>query len=172
MEQKTIGIIVGSTREGRLSRAVAEWVQKEAQAVCDHEIILLDLADYPLPFFGEPDTKEAINNWESMIDKCKGIIFVTPEYNHSIPGVLKNALDFAYTNWDRKVAGIVSYGFGANGARAAYHLRGILGAIGVIDIKTQILLSLFDDMNNKQFAPRNLHLQNIKKMISEMLYFI
>jgi len=172
MEKKTIGIIVGSTREGRISRTIAEWVQQEVQKISEHDIILLDLDDYPLPFFGEPDTKNAITDWENAIEKCRGVIFVTPEYNHSIPGVLKNALDFAYNNWANTIAGIVSYGFGANGARAAEHLRGILGGLGVIDIKTQILLSLFDDMSNKKFTPRELHLDNIKKMVSELSSFM
>jgi NAD(P)H-dependent FMN reductase len=172
MEKKKIGIIVGSTREGRISRTIAEWTQREVQKVSQHDIVILDLADYPLPFFGEPDIHTAIPQWEEQINSCSGFIFVTPEYNHSITGVLKNALDFAYTDWNRKVAGIISYGFGANGARAAEHLRNILGALGVVDTKTQILLSLFDDMSNKKFSPRDLHLDNIKQMVLDILYYL
>jgi NAD(P)H-dependent FMN reductase len=172
MEKKKIGIIVGSTREGRISKTIAEWAQQEVQKVSEYDIVLLDLADYPLPFFGEPDTKKAITSWEQAVRDCNGFIFVTPEYNHSITGVLKNALDFAYNDWDKKVAGIISYGFGANGARAAEHLRGILGALGVVDVKTHILLSLFDDMENKIFKPRNLHIANIKSMIENISFYL
>lgn len=172
MIKKKIGIIIGSTREGRMSRKIAEWVEQEVLKICNHEVVLLDLLEYSLPFFGEPDTNKAITDWESQINSCDGFIFVTPEYNHSIPAVLKNALDFAYNDWNQKVAGIVSYGFGANGARAAEHLRGILGALGVVDVKTHILLSLFDDIIDQQFTPRKLHVTNIKQMIADMSKYL
>jgi NAD(P)H-dependent FMN reductase len=169
---KKIGIIVGSTREGRKSIEVAEWFLKKAQAASPSKISfgIVDLLQFPLPFFGEPDRFGMIQSFEEAIRGYDGFVFVTPEYNHSITGVLKNALDFAYQDWNNKTAGIITYGFGANGARAAEHLRGILGALGVADVKTHILLSLFDDVAEQKIQPRSLHDKNINLMIQELLF--
>jgi NAD(P)H-dependent FMN reductase len=77
-------------------------------------------------------------------------------------------LDFAYKQWSDKAAGIVSYGYGANGARAAEHLRGISGALGIADVKTHILISLFDDVKEQVFTPREIHKKNIELMLKEI----
>ena len=165
---KRIGIVVGSTRPERMSLPISNWLKQECESLSDHEFVLLDLVDFPLPFFGEEDTQGAIPKWEEAIGLCDAFIFVTPEYNHSITGALKNALDFGYTQWNNKAAGILSYGYGANGARAAEHLRGILGALGIADVKTHILVSLFDDVKDKVFTPRNIHKQNIQLVLNEI----
>lgn len=163
-----IGIIVGSTRPNRISIKIAEWLKSELENISTHDFFMLDLLDYNLPFFGHEDKNQAIERWENDLDSCDAFIFVTPEYNHSITGVLKNALDFGYNQWNEKPAGIVSYGYGANGARAAEHLRTILGALGVMDVKTQILLSLIDDVKNKVFTPRDLHRKNIELILEQV----
>lgn len=172
MKNNKIGIIVGSTREGRKSIEVAEWFLNKAQAAAPSDISfeVIDLLQFPLPFFGEPDQFNMIEPFEETIRNYDAFVFVTPEYNHSIPGVLKNALDFAYQDWNNKTAGIITYGFGANGARAAEHLRGILGALGVADVKTHILLSLFDDVVDQKIQPRSLHDKNIDLMIQDLLF--
>jgi NAD(P)H-dependent FMN reductase len=169
-----IGIIVGSTRPERKSLEIAEWfkLKAEAMGLLDVEYTLIDLLSYPLPFFGELDINNAIKAFEDVIGECSGFVVVTPEYNHSITGVLKNALDFAYTEWANKPAGIISYGFGANGARAAEHLRGVMGALGVVDVKTHILISLFDDMKNNKMSFRDLHDSNMKAMLLDLKYWL
>jgi NAD(P)H-dependent FMN reductase len=169
-----VGIIVGSTRPDRKSIEIAEWFQKKAESfdLFEADYFIIDLKDYPLPFFGEEDTHKAIEPFEQVIQYCDAFVLITPEYNHSITGVLKNALDFAYTEWGNKPAGIVSYGFGANGARAAEHLRGICGALGMVDVKTHILLSLFEDMQNKQMAFRDIHDATIKALLLDLKYWL
>jgi NAD(P)H-dependent FMN reductase len=165
---KRIGIVVGSTRQGRMSINIATWLKQECELISTDEFVLLDLLNYSLPFFGEEDKHNVIEKWESAVGECDAFIFVTPEYNHSITGALKNALDFGYQQWDNKAAGIVSYGYGANGARAAEHLRGILGALGIADVKTHLLISLFDDVKDNTFTPRDIHRKNIELILKEI----
>ena len=174
MKVYKIGIITGSTRPERKSIDIAEWFQKKAGwfEPFKAEYIIIDLKDYPLPFFGEEDTHKAIEPFEQAIRDCDGFIFITPEYNHSVPGVLKNALDFAYKDWNRKPAGIVSYGYGSSGARAAEHLRNILGALGIVDIKTHMLISLFDDTQNNQMCFRDLHDKTMGEMLLDIQYWL
>ncbi|MEV6041344.1 NADPH-dependent FMN reductase [Nonomuraea sp. NPDC051941] len=147
-----IGIIVGSTRPGRRGRTVAEWVAEVAareQPAADFEII--DLADFGLPLLDEPHPpasglygKAHTIRWAETIAGYDGFVFVTPEYNHSIPGVLKNALDFVYAEWNDKAAGFVGYGL--HGAtRAVEHLRLILAELKVATVRSQVALSLHHD---------------------------
>jgi NAD(P)H-dependent FMN reductase len=129
MTDVKIGIIVGSTRPGRHARAVADWVlgQTSGRPGAGYEII--DLADYPLPHLDEPMPPsygqyqhDHTKAWASTIGGYDGFIFVTPEYNHSTSGVLKNAIDYLYAEWNNKAAAFVSYG-SLGGARAIEHLR-------------------------------------------------
>jgi NAD(P)H-dependent FMN reductase len=163
-----IGIILGTTREGRVSRQVGEWVLTKASTRNDATFELLDLRDYPLPFYGLDGTNPAIEKWNRKLSELDGFIFVTAEYNHSIPAVLKNALDWAKDAWNNKAAGIVSYG-SAYGARAAEHLRGILNELQIADVRTQVLLSLFTDFENYQsFKPQALHQTNLDSMLNQL----
>jgi NAD(P)H-dependent FMN reductase len=163
-----IGIILGTTREGRVSRQVGEWVLSKASARNDATFELLDLRDYPLPFYGLDGTNPSIVKWNQKLSELDGFIFVTAEYNHSIPAVLKNALDWAKDAWNNKAAGIVSYG-SAYGARAAEHLRGILNELQIADVRTQVLLSLFTDFENYQtFKPQGLHQTNLDSMLNQL----
>ena len=130
MSSLRIGIITGSTRPGRNNEAVARWVCGIAQQRTDAEFELVDIADYQLPLYDEPMspmfgkyTKPHSKAWSDKIASFDGHVFVTPEYNHSIPGALKNALDFLYREWNNKAAGFVSYGGGAGGSRAVEHMR-------------------------------------------------
>src|SRR5213595_2228546 len=119
-----IAVVVGSTRPGRRSRQVADWVFSRATKHGGADFEILDLAEHTLPLLDEPippslgDYKhEHTKAWARTISRFDGFIFVTAEYNHSVPGVLKNALDFLYAEWNNKAAGFVSYG-SAGGVRA------------------------------------------------------
>lgn len=127
-------IIVGSTRPGRASLSVAKWVAAEAANVEGAEVEIVDLKDYALPFFNEavsprynPDRQPApeVQKWLDKIGQGEAYIFVTPEYNHSMSGVLKNSIDFFLNELNQKPAAIVSHG-GVGGARAATHLKEVL----------------------------------------------
>jgi NAD(P)H-dependent FMN reductase len=159
-----IGIIVGSTRPGRHADAVAQWVKDVADLRGDAEYEIVDLADFPLPHLDEafPAAMQQYANdhtkqWSAKIAEFDGYVFVTPEYNHSTSGVLKNAIDYLNVEWNNKAAGIVSYG-SVGGARAAEHLRLILGELQVADVRQQVTMSIFTDFENfANFTPADSH---------------
>jgi NAD(P)H-dependent FMN reductase len=129
MSKPRIGIVIATTREGRFGDKPAAWIRDIAATRDDMEVEIVDLRDYPLPFFNEPASpawatpKNAIAlRWAEKLAELDGFIFVTAEYNHGVPAVLKNALDYAYKEFNRKPAAYVGYG-GVGGARSVEHLR-------------------------------------------------
>ncbi|MGG3806162.1 NADPH-dependent FMN reductase [Metabacillus fastidiosus] len=165
-----IGIILGSTREGRVSPQVGEWVKNIADKRGDANYEIVDIADYNLPFLGTTDgTEPGIAAWNEKLGELDGFVFIVQEYNHSITGALKNALDFAREAWNNKAAGIVSYG-STGGARAAEHLRGIMGELMIADVRVHPTLSLFTDFENGTvFKPAELHLTNVNAMLDQVI---
>ena len=112
-----IGIILGSTRPNRNGEQVATWVYDIASRRSDAEFELIDLRDYPLPHLDEPlppsmgqYQNEHTKQWAATIASFDGFVIVTPEYNHCTSGVLKNAIDYLYAEWNNKAVGFVSYG--------------------------------------------------------------
>ncbi|MFF0339275.1 NADPH-dependent FMN reductase [Kribbella sp. NPDC004875] len=154
MSDLKIAVILGSTRPGRNGKAVADWVLEQAQQRTGATYELIDLLDYPLPHLDEslpPSIGQYANDhtkaWAERIAAYDGFVFVTPEYNHSTSGVLKNAIDYLYGEWNNKAAGFVSYG-GLGGARAIEHLRGISAELQIADVRQQLSFSLFSDFEN------------------------
>ena len=142
----TIAIVTGTTRSGRLNRQVADWVHSTAIARGDAEYKLIDIADYQLPMLGEelsPTEQEEANRniaaWSAAMAEADGFIFVTAEYNNSITAALKNALDYAYPEWNRKAAAFFSYG-SAGGARAVQHLRDICVELQMAPVRQSVLI--------------------------------
>ncbi|CAM4068215.1 NADPH-dependent FMN reductase [Mesobacillus thioparans] len=169
-EKWNIGIILGSTRQGRVSPQVGEWVKELADKRGDANYEIVDIADFDLPFLGTTDgTEPGIAAWNEKLSNLDGFVFIVQEYNHSITGALKNALDFAREAWNNKAAGIVSYG-STGGARAAEHLRGICGELKIADVRTHPTLSLFTDFENgTEFKPQALHVDNVNGMLDEVV---
>jgi NAD(P)H-dependent FMN reductase len=125
----TIGIVLGTTREGRFADVPARWLYEVGAARTDIHAEIVDLRDFPLPFFDEAvapllsrPTNEIAKRWGEKVGSLDGYVFLTAEYNHGISGVLKNALDHAYPEFNRKPAAFVGYG-GLGGARAVEQLR-------------------------------------------------
>ncbi len=124
-----IAVIIGSTRPTRFADVPANWILKQAQARGDMDVEPIDLRDHRLPFFDEmasnmwmPSQNPEAIRWQKTVGRFDGYIFVVAEYNHSVTGVLKNALDQAYKEWNRKP--FTAIGYGGNGAvRAVEHLR-------------------------------------------------
>lgn len=169
MTTLNIGIILGSTRQGRVSPQVGEWVKGIADARGDANYEIVDIADFKLPLLGESDDDAPAQAWAAKLATLDGFVFIVQEYNHSLTGALKNALDSAREEWNNKAAGIVSYG-SAGGVRAAEHLRGILGELQVADVRVHPLLSLFTDFENGTvFKPAELHTANVNAMLDQVL---
>ncbi len=170
MENKlNIAIVLGSTRENRVSPQVGQWVKENADLRNDAHYEILDIKSFKLPLLGESNDMKPVQLWNEALIKYDGFVFVAGEYNHSITGSLKNALDSAKEPWNNKVAGIVSYG-SVGGARAAEHLRGILGELQIADVRTHVALSMFTDFENwSVFKPQELHLTNLNQMLDQVL---
>jgi NAD(P)H-dependent FMN reductase len=141
-----IAVILGSTRPGRRSEAVAQWVLTIANSRTDATFELIDLAEVNLPFLDEPVpalfgeyANAHTREWASRIASYDGFVFITPEYNHSFPAVLKNALDYLYAEWNDKAAGFVGLG-GGGGLRAVEQLRLVLAELKVATVRTQVVL--------------------------------
>ncbi|SFS72768.1 NAD(P)H-dependent FMN reductase [Paenibacillus sp. 453mf] len=168
MTKLNIGIILGSTREGRVSPQVGEWVKGIAEKRGDANYEIVDIADYNLPFIGTTDGSEpGIAAWNDKLNSLDGFVFIVQEYNHGLSGALKNAIDSAREAWNNKAAGIVSYG-STGGARAAEHLRGICGELLIADVRIHPTLSLFTDFENGSvFKPQELHLANVNAMLDQ-----
>ncbi|TKK90069.1 NAD(P)H-dependent oxidoreductase [Herbidospora galbida] len=164
MSNLKIAVILGSTRPGRNGKAVADWVMTRAKERTGADYELVDLADHPLPHLDEaypPSfgnyTGDHTKAWAATIDSYDGFVFVTPEYNHSTSGVLKNAIDYLYKEWNNKAAGFVSYG-SLGGARAIEHLRAMLSELQVAHVRQQVSFSLFHDFENfSHFQPSQIH---------------
>ena len=149
-----IGIILGSTRPNRNGEQVATWVYDMATRRSDAEFELIDLRDYPLPPLDEPlpaahghYQHEHTRVWADKIASFDGYVMVTPEYNHSTSGVLKNALDYLYAEWNNKAVGLVSYGL-MGGARAAEQLRLICGALQIADVPQQVVVQMLTEFTD------------------------
>ncbi|MFD2627548.1 NADPH-dependent FMN reductase [Oceanobacillus kapialis] len=170
VEKLNIGIILGSTREGRLSPQVGNWVKELADQRGDANYTVIDLADYKLPLLGESGADASgAAAWAEVIAKQDGFVFVVQEYNHSITASLKNALDYLRVEWNNKAAGIVSYG-SVGGARAAEHLRGILGELLVADVRVHPALSLFTDFENgAELKPAAVQADSVNQMLDQLI---
>jgi NAD(P)H-dependent FMN reductase len=156
-----IAIILGSTRPDRNGEAVAQWVLEMAKKRSDVHFELVDVKEHDLPLLDEAIpasqgkySKEHTKKWAARIAPFDGFVFVTAEYNHGIPGALKNAIDFLFKEWNNKAAGFVSYG-SAGGARAVESLRLVMGELMIADVRSQVMFSLATDfVNYTEFKPR------------------
>lgn len=141
MSKPKIGVIVTSTRPTRFGIKPAKWIAEIAQNSGHFDVELVDLADYPLPLFDAPASdfwmptpNETAAKWQAKLNEFDGYIFVVAEYNRSITGALKNALDWAYKPFMKKAAAFVAYG-SVGGARAVEHLRNILVELQAVPVR-------------------------------------
>ena len=142
-----ISVIVGSTREGRFSEKPARWILQHLKKREGLDARLLDLREFPMPFFDQPVTPatpgrpafehEVVQSWTAAIAQSDGFVFVTPEYNYGPAAVLKNAIDWVYPEWHRKAACFVSYG-SAGGVRSVQQLRETAIEIQLAPIRSSV----------------------------------
>ncbi len=172
-----IGIILGSTREGRVSPAVAEWVKGFTEGNTEAEFEIVDIKDYnfeefnnmPSGMLNKQYEDENVTAWSKKIDELDGFIFVTPEYNKNISPSLKNAIDHLGSEWSNKAAGSVSYG-STLGVVATFALRATLSNLGVAIVAPFGALSIFTDFENMtEFKPGDHHADSIIRTINQVV---
>ncbi len=147
-----VGVIIGSTRPGRFADKPAQWIAERAKVTGKFDVEIVDLRDYGLPLFEEklspawgPSEGAAAQAWQKKIDSLDGYIVLAAEYNRGPTGALKNALDHAYNEWNRKPVAFVGYG-GVGGARAVEQLRLIAIELQMAPIRAGVHILLPDFM--------------------------
>jgi len=179
-----VKIILGSTRPNRFSDKAGVWILGEAKKKAAIDVELLDLRDYPLPFFYEPMSpamvkdgaypNEIAKKWAAKIQEADGFIIVTPEYNHGTSGVLKNALDYIYAEWNNKPVSFVSYG-SVGGTRAVEQLRQVAVELQMAPIRNAVHIpqhwNLLDEKGNlKNEALEPFH-ENVKALLNQLIWW-
>jgi NAD(P)H-dependent FMN reductase len=156
MTKPNIGIIIGSSRDGRFGDKPAKWLHGIAQRRTDLDFELIDLRDHPLPFFNEaappvmsPAKNEAAQHWARRLAAFDGFVIVTPEYNHGPTAVLKNALDSAYAEFNRKPLAFVGYG-SVGAARAIEQLRLLATSFQMVSLNSAVNIGMAEFMGVAQ----------------------
>lgn len=156
-----VKVILGSTRQNRFSDKSGVWIVEEAKKKEGVDVELLDLRDYPFPFYNEPTSpamvkdgaypNDIVRKWAAKIREADAFIVIAPEYNHGIPGVLKNALDSVYAEWNNKPIGFVAHG-SVGGARSVEQLRGVVVELQMAPIRNAVHIpqpwNLLDENGN------------------------
>ena len=177
-----IAIIISSTRPTRFADKPAKWILEIAKAHSDWQVELLDLRDYKLPFFEEvasnawtPTQNPEGVRWQKKLAEFDGYIFVVAEYNRSITAALKNALDYAYPEWNKKPAAYVAYG-SLGGARATEHLRNICVELQMAPVRAAVHIMGADFMalakGEKTFADMPYLEQGAKDMLTQFKWWV
>ena len=178
MSKPTIAVIIGSTRQARFGDKPAQWFLEKVSDHADLDFELVDLRDFNLPIFDEaasnayvPATSPEAQRWQEVVRRFDGYVFVLPEYNHSVPGALKNALDHDYTGWGRKPMGALAYG-SMGGARSLEHLRGIAVELQMVPLRNAVHIGggdFFKVWTGGQNAPMSEIEDNLKGSLNAML---
>ncbi len=181
MSKAKIAIIIGTTRANRFGDKPARWLLDLAATVEKAEFEIVDLRDYPLPFFEEARSpareepkSEIARRWGRKVAEFDAYVFVTAEYNHGISGVLKNALDYAYAEFNRKPAAFVGYG-GVGGARAVEQLRLIAVELQLAPLKNAVHISMVEIIGvlqqNKALADYPHLAQSARLLLDDLLWW-
>jgi NAD(P)H-dependent FMN reductase len=156
MSKPKIAIVVGSTRAARFADKPTEWIAKIAKSHSNIEVEVVDLRDFPLPFFDEvassawaPSQNEVAQRWQKKVAEFDGFIFIAAEYNHGPTAVLKNAIYYAANEWNKKPAGFVGYG-SVGGARAVEQLRLHAVELQMAPVKSAVHISWGDFLAVRQ----------------------
>lgn len=171
-----IGIVLGSIREGRKGQAVANWVLEQAQSRGDADYDLVDLKSFDLPLLTSATIPglarkqyddARVTAWSAAIDSCDAYVFVTAEYNHSVPGAFKNAVDSLGNEWADKAVGFVSYGADA-GVRAVEHWRQIVANFRMFGVRQQVAISTFAEFDQQAFAPAERRAGELSTLLDQL----
>jgi NAD(P)H-dependent FMN reductase len=170
-------IISASTRPGRKGIAVARWFQRFAEQHGGFDVELVDLAEVGLPVFDEPNHPRLgqyvhpwTKDWSATVSRADAFVFVTPEYNHSFPASLKNALDHLSAEWADKAAGLISYGGVSAGLRAATAVKPVLAALRMLPVVEAVSIPFFAQFltDDDEFVPNAELEAGAKAMLDEL----
>ena len=153
---------------------IARWLADLARQCGELDVDEADLRDIGLPLLDEPEhpslgayTQVHTRRWSHRVQAADAFAIVTPEYNWSYPGSLKNALDFLYREWNDKAAGFVGYG-NAGGARAMEHLRGVCGELQIATVRQTVNLLLHTEWQEGVFKPAERHLRSLSTLFDQV----
>jgi len=171
-------VILGSVREGRMAEPVGRWVAESAEGRADITCELVDLKDWNLPYFPFAQAPAAGNysdplqiSWAEKIASADGYILIAPEYNRSIPAVLKNALDFVFAEWARKPVAFVGYG-GAGGARSIEDLTCVARALSLAPLEASVhIMSVWSKVKDGRFEGEERDLRALGKLLDELVWW-
>lgn len=177
-----IAVILGSIREIRRGGRVAKWLMPQLSKREDIDVELLDLKDYPLPFYNESDSPEGLEGnytnklakkWAAKIGESDGFIIITPEYNHGTSGVLKNALDWVYYEWNKKPVSFISYSpNAAGGIRAVEQLRQTTIELQMAPLSNAIHISyVLDTIDENGFLLKGHYNERLVTLMDELLWW-
>ena len=175
-----IGIILGSIRDGRVGESVGAWVaERAAERSAEREGVeyeLVDLKSFDLPLLTNPTHpamanreygSEAVNAWGRTIDGLDGFVFVTPEYNHGVPGAMKNAVDSIMPEWVGKAVAFVAYG-SVGGVRAIEQWRQVIANFSMVDVRAEVNLNLFTDFGDNGVTPQERHNNDLDTVFTQL----
>ncbi|MEH1165480.1 NAD(P)H-dependent oxidoreductase [Micromonospora sp. CPCC 205539] len=137
-----IAVIIGSTREGRAGDRVARWFVDQVERHDDLAVTVVDLTEYDFPTSYPAEPTASIRAFVREVGRADGFVVVTPEYNHSFPAPLKQAIDYAYDEWQAKPVGFVSYGCGSTGLHAVDQLRTVFTALHAMTVRDVVGIDL------------------------------
>ena len=158
-------VIIGSTRHGREGEAIADWFAGLARDREELSVDLVDLADFHFPDRYPQGPTPEITKFTDRVDAAEAFVIVTPEYNHSFPASLKQAIDLAYDEWQAKPVGFVSYGSRSLGTHAVTHLRTVFSELHTVTVRDCVGLDLL--------GPREpeAHARSAEAMLRQLLWW-
>ncbi|WFE36996.1 NAD(P)H-dependent oxidoreductase [Micromonospora sp. WMMD998] len=137
----TLAVLVGSVRQPRMGRMIADWFVDHAGRHDGLRTDLVDLAEVPLPLADTPPGGNPASPIAGRLGAADAFVVVTPEYNHSFPAALKNAIDWHHREWVAKPVGFVSYGAGSGGIRAVEQLRLVFAELHATTTRSGVVLT-------------------------------
>lgn len=140
-----VAVIIGSTREGRVGGEVGRWFTDRAKQRDDIAVTVLDLADFEFPARYPDEATPQMARFTAEIGRAEAFVVVTPEYNRSFPASLKQAIDYAYDEWQAKPVGFVSYGCRSEGMYAVEQLRSVFTELHTVTMRNGVSFNLLDD---------------------------
>lgn len=173
-----IAIVVGSIRTNRQGIKVGKWVLEAAKTIDTELFELVDVKDFNLPIFADHRGPAGLNRqysspenqaWSEVIDTFDAYIFVTAEYNRSIPGGFKNAFDSLGPEWANKPIGFVGYGYGNSGRGSVAAWKLSVQSFNMQIIEPSVQLSLREDLVDGELSPRDENLAELNVLLKQII---